>query len=160
MTLTHKEFSRTLKPVFTGVPQGRMRSVKVSAPDDLSSLIPVDLQRHHQAFVDARINGRLAQTLSQADIKEILPEAPLGERIRMHRALSSAAAVLSASRESDDTAGWDVTYTREDARDKADASHSTMGLVSALLAGFQLQVRSASRLRLRARSVPRLPHPR
>jgi len=38
-----------------------------------------------------------------------------------------------------DEHGWDLSYTREDARDKADSTHSTMGLVSALLAGFQLQ---------------------
>ena len=36
-------------------------------------------------------------------------------------------------------AGWTTTHTKDDARDKAVASHETMGLVSALLAGFELQ---------------------
>ena len=35
-------------------------------------------------------------------------------------------------------AGWLTTQTKDDARDKAVASHETMGLVSALLAGFEL----------------------
>ena len=37
------------------------------------------------------------------------------------------------------TAGWVSTMTKDDARDKAVSSHETMGLVSALLAGFELQ---------------------
>ena len=35
--------------------------------------------------------------------------------------------------------GWLTTTTKDDARDKAVASHETMGLVSALMAGFELQ---------------------
>jgi len=37
------------------------------------------------------------------------------------------------------SAGWVSTMTKDDARDKAVSSHETMGLVSALLAGFELQ---------------------
>jgi hypothetical protein len=40
--------------------------------------------------------------------------------------------------EPSDITGWDDTNTIETARDKATASHETMGLVSALLAGFEL----------------------
>lgn len=36
-------------------------------------------------------------------------------------------------------AGWADSWTKDDARDKAISSHETMGLVSALLAGFELQ---------------------
>ena len=39
----------------------------------------------------------------------------------------------------EDGAGWMITRSKDDARDKAVSSHETMGLVSALLAGFELQ---------------------
>ena len=46
---------------------------------------------------------------------------------------------LTSSDEGFDEHGYDITYTREDAKSKAESTHSTMGLVSALLAGFELQ---------------------
>ena len=45
---------------------------------------------------------------------------------------------LDGSNPTPDYVGWLTTQTKDDARDKAVASHETMGLVSALLAGFEL----------------------
>ena len=45
---------------------------------------------------------------------------------------------INESRSAEEDAGWQDTHTLDTARDKAMASHETMGLVSALLAGFEL----------------------
>ena len=60
------------------------------------------------------------------------------ERIdRSNELESPSSATLEAMQEQ--VAEWRTTYNKDDARDKAYASHETMGLVSALMAGFELQ---------------------
>ena len=72
---------------------------------------------------------------------EVVDEAPGQQRSATPEPIATLPSPTNArlrDGEPSDITGWDDTNTIDTARDKATASHETMGLVSALLAGFEL----------------------